>query len=112
MLPDRLRRNAYKLLERLARMVEPNRMQPGAYNFCQWRQVITPQIVGSENGQTTGTKKPARGGLSVPVWRGLVSVGIVPTGGAGLLPVALPIVGILPRLAIHPEPIRIALRKT
>jgi hypothetical protein len=68
-LPDRLRRNADKLLERLARMVAPFRMQPGAYNFCQWRQVITPQFVGSENGQTAGTKKPARGGLSVPVWR-------------------------------------------
>ena len=63
-LPDRLRRNAHKLLERLARTVEPIRMLPGAYNFCQWRQVITPQFVGSENGQTTGTKKPARGGLS------------------------------------------------
>ena len=37
-LPDRLRRNAHKLLERLARTVEPNRMQPGAYNFCQWRR--------------------------------------------------------------------------
>ena len=47
-----------------------------------------------------------------PPRRGLVSVGIVPTGGAGLLPVAVPIVGILPRFAIHPEPIRIALRKT
>ena len=68
-LPDRLRRNAHKLLERLARTVEPNRMQPGAYKFCRWRQVITSQFVGSENGQTTGTKKPARGGLSVPVWR-------------------------------------------
>ena len=72
---DRLRRSAQKLLERLARVVEPFRMQPGAYNFCQWRQVITPQIVGSENGQTTGTKKPARGGLSVPVCE-LVAGGI------------------------------------
>ena len=34
-LPDRLRRDADKLLERLARMVAPFRMQPGAYNF--WR---------------------------------------------------------------------------
>ena len=30
---DRLRRNADKLLERLARTVEPFRMLPGAYNF-------------------------------------------------------------------------------
>jgi len=35
LLPDHLRRNADKLLERLARTVEPIRMQPGAYNF--WR---------------------------------------------------------------------------
>ena len=32
---DRLRRNAQELLERLARVVEPIRMLPGAYNF--WR---------------------------------------------------------------------------
>ena len=32
---DRLRRSAQKLLERLARVVEPIRMLPGAYNF--WR---------------------------------------------------------------------------
>ena len=79
---DRLRRNAEKILERLARTVERFRMQPGAYNFCQWRQVITPQFVGSENGQTTGTKKPARGGLSVPVWRSDPVRSSPPTFGA------------------------------
>ena len=48
-----------------------------------------------------GQKKPRSG-------RGRVLGGIVPTGGAGILPVALPIVGIVSRLAIHPEPIGVS----
>ena len=35
LLPDHLRRNADKLLERLARTVKPFRMRQAAYNF--WR---------------------------------------------------------------------------
>ena len=35
LLPDHLRRNANKLLERLARTVEPFRMRQAAYNFLR-----------------------------------------------------------------------------
>jgi len=55
-LPDRLRRNAHKLLERLARTVEPIRMLPGAYNFCQWRRAQKSPLGAGYRGQYGGLK--------------------------------------------------------